>query len=76
MGGHRLLDSGDRCRGVPAGRVDHGDDARPLETGWRLLRAGVVWASNHQDRSTARTLRAATLLPTGLATAATVSCRW
>jgi hypothetical protein len=26
-GGHRLLDSGDRRRGVPAGRVDHGDDA-------------------------------------------------
>jgi hypothetical protein len=47
-----------------------------LETGWTLLWADVVWASNHQDRSTARTLRAATLLPTGLATAATVSCRW
>jgi hypothetical protein len=27
MGGHRLLDTGDRRRGVPAGRVDHGDDA-------------------------------------------------
>ena len=71
MGGHRRP-----TPRVAAGRVDHGDDAQPLETGWRLLRAGVVWASNHQDRSTARTLRAATLLPTGLATAATVSCRW
>jgi hypothetical protein len=76
MGGHRLLDTGDRRRGLPAGRVDHGHDARPLETGWRLLRANVVWASNHQDRSTARTPRAPTLLPRGLATAATVSCRW
>jgi hypothetical protein len=47
MGGHRLLDTGDRRRGVPAGRVDHGDDARPLDTGWTLLRADVVWASNN-----------------------------
>src|SRR5215217_8614993 len=75
MGGHRLVDTGDRHHCLPAGRVDHGDDARPLETGWRLLRANVVWASNHQDRSTARTPRAATLLRIGLATAATVSCR-
>ena len=29
MGGHRLLDTGDRRRGLPAGRVDHGDHARP-----------------------------------------------
>jgi hypothetical protein len=42
-----MLDASDRRRGVPAGRVHHGDDARPLETGWRLLRADVVWASNH-----------------------------
>jgi hypothetical protein len=76
MGGPRLLDSGDRRRGVAAGRVDHGDDARPLETGWTLLRADVVWASTNQDRSAARTLGAATLLGRGLATAATVSCRW
>jgi hypothetical protein len=41
-----MLDTGDRRRGLPAGRVDHGDDARPLETGW-TLRADVVWASNH-----------------------------
>jgi hypothetical protein len=47
-----------------------------LETGWRLLRADVVWASNDQDRSTARTSRTPTLLRMGLATAATVSCRW
>jgi hypothetical protein len=47
MGGHRRLDSGDRRRGVPAGRVDHGDDARPLDIGWTLLRADVVWASNN-----------------------------
>jgi hypothetical protein len=38
-------------------QVDHGDDARPLETGWTLLRANIVWASNNQDRSTARTPR-------------------
>jgi hypothetical protein len=73
MGGHRLLDIGDRCCGVAAGRVDHGDDARPLETGWTLLRADVVWASTNQDRSAARTLGASTLLWMGLATAATVS---
>jgi hypothetical protein len=71
-----MLDTGNRRRGVPAGRVDHGDDTRPLETGWTLLGAGAVWASNHQDRAAARTPRAPTLLPTGLATAATVSCRW
>jgi hypothetical protein len=41
MGGHRMLDTGDRCRGLPAGRVDHGDDARPLDTGWTLLRANL-----------------------------------
>jgi hypothetical protein len=75
MGGHRMLDTGDRRRGVPAGSVDHGDDARPLDTGWTLLRADVVWASNNQDRS-ARTPRAPTRLGTGPATAATVSCRW
>jgi len=46
MGGHRLLDTGDRRRGVPAGRVDHGDNARPLESGWTLLWADAVWASN------------------------------
>jgi hypothetical protein len=71
-----MLDTGDRRRGLPAGGVDHGDDARPLDTGWTLLRADVVWASNHQDRSAARTPRAPTLGRTGLATAATVSCRW
>jgi hypothetical protein len=27
-----MLDTGDRRRGVPAGRVDHGDHARPLDT--------------------------------------------
>jgi hypothetical protein len=32
---------------VPAGWVDHGDDARPLDIGWTLLRADVVWASNN-----------------------------
>jgi hypothetical protein len=47
MGGHRLLDTDARRRGVPAGRVDHGDHARPLDPGWTLLRANVVWASNH-----------------------------
>jgi hypothetical protein len=31
MGGHRMLDTGDRRRGLPADSVDHGDDARPLE---------------------------------------------
>src|SRR5215216_630070 len=75
MGGHRLLDTGDRRRGVPAGRVDHGDDARPLESGWTLLWADAVWASNHQDRSAARTPGAPAPPRTGLATAATVSCR-
>jgi hypothetical protein len=45
-------------------------------SGWTLLRADAVWASNNQDRSAARTPRASTLLRTGLATAATVSCRW
>ena len=59
-----------------AGRGDHGADARPLETGWRLLRADAVWASNNQDRSAARTPRAPTRPRMGLATAATVSCRW
>jgi hypothetical protein len=67
--------TGDRRRGVAAGRVDHGDDARPLDPGWTLLRADAVWASNNQDRSAARTSRAPTLRM-GLATAATVSCRW
>jgi hypothetical protein len=71
-----MLDTGDRRRGLPAGRVDHGDDARPLDTGWTLLRADAVRASNNQDRSAARTPRARTLLRTGLATAATFSCRW
>ena len=47
-----------------------------LETGWTLLRADVVWASNNQDRSTARTPRAPTRPRMGLAAAATVSCRW
>jgi hypothetical protein len=42
-----MLDIGDRRRGVAAGRVDHGDDARPLDTGRTLLRADVVWASNN-----------------------------
>jgi hypothetical protein len=55
---------------------DHGDHARPLDTGWTLLQADVVWASNNQDRSAATTPRAPTLLRMGLATAATVSCRW
>ena len=32
-----MLDTGDRRRGLPAGSVDHGDDARPLDTGWTLL---------------------------------------
>jgi hypothetical protein len=76
MGGHRMLDTGDRRRGLPAGRVDDGDDARPLDTGWTLLGADAVWASNNQDRSAARTPRASMLLRTGLATTATVSCRW
>jgi hypothetical protein len=71
-----MLDSGDRRRGLPAGRVEHGDDARPLETGGTLLRADAVWASTTQDRAAARTPRASTLLWMGLATAATVSCRW
>jgi len=66
-GGHPMLDTGDRPRGWPAGRVDHGDHARPLDTGWTLLRADVVWASTNQDRSAARTPRAPTQLPTGLA---------
>jgi hypothetical protein len=57
MGGQRLLDIGDRRRGVAAGGVDHGHDARPLDPGWTLLWADVVWASNHQDRSAARTPR-------------------
>jgi hypothetical protein len=45
-----MLDTGDRRRGLPAGSVDHGDDARPLATGWTLLRADAVRASNNQDR--------------------------
>jgi len=45
-------------------------------TGWTLLRADAVWASNNRDRSAARTPGAPTLPRTGLATAATVSCRW
>jgi hypothetical protein len=49
--------SGDRGRGVAAGRGDHGADARPLATGWTLLGAAAVWASNLQDRSTTRTPR-------------------
>ena len=76
MGGHRLLDIGDRRRGLAAGRVDHGDDARPLDSGWTLLRANVVWASNHQDRSASRDAEGPTLPRMGLAAAATVSCRW
>jgi hypothetical protein len=67
--------TGDRRRGVAAGSVDHGDDARPLDSGWTLLQADAVRASNNQDRSAARTPRAPTLRM-GLATAATVSCRW
>jgi hypothetical protein len=70
-----MLDTGDRRRGVPAGSVDHGDDARPLETGWTLLRANAGRVSNHQDGSAARKPRAPMLLQTGLAAAATVSCR-
>jgi hypothetical protein len=45
-----------------------------LPAGRTLLRADAVWAGNNQDRSTARTPRAPSLLPTGLAAAATVSC--
>jgi len=45
-------------------------------TGWTLLRADAVWASNNRDRSAARTPGAPTLPRTGLATPATVSCRW
>jgi hypothetical protein len=72
-----MLDTGDRRRGLPAGSVDHGDDARPVETGWTLLGADAVWASNNQDRSAARTPGGTHTLPRmGLATAATVSCRW
>jgi hypothetical protein len=71
-----MLDTGDRRCGLPAGSVDQGDDARPLDSGWTLLGADVVWASNNQDRSVARTPRAPTLLRTGLATAAIASCRW
>ena len=43
----------------------------PLDTGWTLLWADAVWASNHQDRSAARTPGAPTPPRTGLATAAT-----
>jgi hypothetical protein len=68
--------TGDRRRGWRPGLAGRGDDGRPLDAGRTLRRAGAVWASNNQDRSAARTPRAPTLLRTGLATAATVSCRW
>jgi hypothetical protein len=61
--------TGDRRRGRRPGIAGRGDDGRPLDAGRMLRRAGAVWASNNQDRSAARTTR------TGLATAATVSCR-
>jgi hypothetical protein len=71
-----MLDTGDRRRGVPAGRVDHGDDARPLETGWTLLWADAVWAKQPPGPLHSKDAEAPTLLRTGLASAATVSCRW
>jgi hypothetical protein len=77
MGGHRLLDTPatDAVACLLAGSTT-ATTPRALETGWTLLRATFVWASNHQDRAAARTPRARTLPRTGLATAATVSCRW
>ena len=54
---------------------------RTLDVRWRLRRADAVWASSNQDRSAAPTTRASRCCgravgDTGLATAATVSCRW
>jgi hypothetical protein len=36
-----------RRHGWRPGIVDHGDNARPLDAGWKLRRAAVVWASNN-----------------------------
>jgi hypothetical protein len=76
MGGHRLLDSGDRRRGVPAGRVDHGEDARALDGGWTLLWADAVWGEQSPGPLGSKDAEAPTLPRMGLAAAATVSCRW
>jgi hypothetical protein len=75
LGGHRLPDTGDRRHGGglacrPRRR------RRTLDVRWRLCRADAVWASSNQDRAAAPTTRGITLLCTGLAAAATVSCRW
>jgi hypothetical protein len=75
-GGHRMLDSGDRRRGLPAGRVNHGDNADLSIPAGRSSGQTPSGRATTQDRSAARTPRAPTLPPMGLATAATVSCRW
>jgi hypothetical protein len=73
-GGHRLLDTGDRRRGLPAGRVNHGDNADRSRPAGRCCGQTPSGRATTQDRSAARTPRAPTLPPLGLATAATVSC--
>jgi hypothetical protein len=67
--------TGNRRRGWRPGSVDQGDDARPLDVGWTLRRADAVWASNNPEPLSSKDSEGTTLLPTGLATAATVSCR-
>jgi hypothetical protein len=70
-----MLDT-DRRHGWRPGSVDQGDDARPLDGSWTLRRADAVWVSNNPGPLSSTDSEGTTLLPTGLATATTVSCRW
>jgi hypothetical protein len=77
MGGHRLLDTGDRRRGVSAGRVDHGDDARPPRSRLEDAAPGRRRLGERQPGPLpSRDAEGPTLGRMGLAAAATVSCRW
>jgi hypothetical protein len=76
MGGHRM---GGQRRPTPWLVCWQGRPRRRRPTPRYRLEAppaDAVRASNNQDRAAARTPRAPTLLRTGLASAATVSCRW
>jgi hypothetical protein len=77
---HRMVDTacwtrtGDRRHGWRPGRVDHGDNVRLLDAGWRLRWADASGRATDQDRSAARTTRGIGSYGRGLTTATTGSC--